>query len=86
MVRIPERSCIGCRKKSGKNAFLRIVRMPDGEFRIDRKGTLAGRGAYLCENKDCLQTAVRHRSLDRSFRTKVPDDFYRTLSEAFGQD
>ena len=78
----PERSCIGCRKKSAKDTLLRIVRMPDGDYRMDRKGTLAGRGAYLCRNTACLQTVIKQRSLDRSFRTKVPEAFYQTLSEA----
>ena len=89
----PQRSCIGCRKKGNKSAFLRIVRLPknasgkekESVFLTDRSGKAMGRGAYLCDNADCLALAIKHHSLERSFRCKLPPELYKQLSEAVSE-
>lgn len=42
----PERSCIGCRKKSSKSSLVRIV-WSEGKLRLDQLQRFPGRGAYL---------------------------------------
>jgi ribosomal protein L7Ae-like RNA K-turn-binding protein len=32
------------------------------------KGRLPGRGAYLCNSRDCIKTAVERKQFDRAFR------------------
>jgi len=45
---IPERTCILCRKKTSKWELFRLC-VKDGKVVLDKKQTLGGRGAYLCE-------------------------------------
>ncbi|MFN4197166.1 MAG: YlxR family protein [Caldimicrobium sp.] len=47
----PERTCVACRKKTLKKELFRFV-VKEGSIVLDEKGTLPGRGAYLC--KECF--------------------------------
>ncbi|MFN3567773.1 MAG: YlxR family protein [Caldimicrobium sp.] len=47
----PERTCVACRKKTLKKELFRFVAI-DGIIILDEKGSLPGRGAYLC--KECF--------------------------------
>jgi hypothetical protein len=54
---IPQRTCIGCRTVLAKKVLVRIVRTPDGVW-IDPTGRLAGRGAYLHNQRSCWEQAL----------------------------
>jgi len=79
----PQRSCIGCRSVREKRDLVRLVLTPDGEFRLDPSGKLAGRGAYLCPQASCLGLAVRRKSFERAFRQPVPRETVAELESRF---
>jgi len=64
------------------------VRRPDGSVVSDPKGTLEGRGAYLCADGSCWQTALKRASLQRALGTRLPEDITTRLEHgdmaAFG--
>jgi len=64
-----------------KSELLRVVRTPQGEVRLDLRGKLPGRGAYVCANPDCLKKAIKTRALDRALETKVPEELILELNE-----
>lgn len=73
MTHLPERTCLGCRRKGGKGEFLRLVRNADGAFDVDVRGKGPGRGAYVCLNLECIRRAVNAKTLTRAFRlTSAP--------------
>lgn len=67
---IPKRTCIACRKVEGKRALIRIVRT-DAGVEVDLSGKKAGRGAYLCANRQCWEVALRGNRLEPALRTKM---------------
>jgi predicted RNA-binding protein YlxR (DUF448 family) len=68
--RVPERTCIGCRRKSGPNSLVRIARRPDGSLAVGRGEP--GRGAWLCAGSEaCFDAAVRRRGFGRALRAEV---------------
>ena len=73
------RRCIGCMESKEKDELLRIVSVDDG-ISLDLAGTAPGRGAYLCRNLECLETAVKKNSFSRVFRKKIESD---TFAEEF---
>ncbi len=75
---IPMRECICCRKKSEKQALVRIVKNEQGFF-VDALQKMQGRGAYLC--KACMKDPLmqKKRPLDRAFRQKVEDSVYEEI-------
>ncbi|MGP1589192.1 YlxR family protein [Oribacterium sp. oral taxon 102] len=83
MKKLPERSCIGCGEKKGKNELIRIVRSPEGEFSLDESSRKNGRGAYLCRNAECLRKAWKRRGLEKSFREAISAEVYEALREEF---
>jgi predicted RNA-binding protein YlxR (DUF448 family) len=57
-----------CRSTTAKRTLHRIVRSPAGTVAYDPTGKAAGRGAYLCGQPDCLDLAVRRRSIQRALK------------------
>jgi predicted RNA-binding protein YlxR (DUF448 family) len=75
--RLPQRTCISCRSTSGKREFVRLVRLPEG-VEVDLTGKKQGRGAYLCPNPDCWETALKKGRIEQALKTKLtPDDRLR---------
>ena len=79
--KIPMRKCIGCNEMKDKKSLVRIVRNNEGVINIDTVGKMPGRGAYICKCTDCFDAAVKAKRLERSFKTKLPDDIYPRLRE-----
>lgn len=78
--KIPMRQCVGCRTMRPKSELLRIVRSPEGEVTFDPTGKKAGRGAYICNDPDCLKKAIKSRGLSRAFEAEIPDEVFGILS------
>ena len=64
----PQRTCVVCRSTTAKRALHRIVRSPDGGVGYDPTGKAPGRGAYLCGQPACLETAIRRHSIQRALK------------------
>ncbi len=82
----PQRQCIGCRQSKEKQELIRIVKTPEGEIVLDRTGRKNGRGAYLCNNEECLKKACKSNALSRSFRMNISEETYRELEREFKND
>ena len=55
MKKIPQRTCLGCNEAKPKNKLIRIVKQSDGKIFVDKTGKAEGRGAYICNNVECLE-------------------------------
>ena len=84
--RTPLRKCIGCNEMKDKKQLIRIVRSNSGEINIDLTGKMSGRGAYICKSVKCFDAAVKAKRLERSFKTKIPDDIYESLRMSLSQE
>lgn len=78
--RVPMRTCIGCGQTMPQKQFIRIIRSPEGEIRLDSTGRANGRGAYLCSNPECLRKAEKRHALTRALKTEIPHEIYATLA------
>ena len=79
MKKVPQRTCIGCNLKKDKRDFIRIVKNKDGKICIDKTGKVEGRGAYLCNDIKCLETAIKTKKMERVFEIKIDNDIYEKL-------
>ena len=77
--KIPMRMCVGCREMKPKASLLRVVKPQEGDAHIDRTGKAAGRGAYVCDNIECLKKAEKIRALDRALDTKIEENVFVQL-------
>jgi predicted RNA-binding protein YlxR (DUF448 family) len=66
---------VACRTARAKRDLRRIVRTPDGRVELDPTGRLAGRGAYVCIDTDCLSIAIAKGALARALQTSLPPAF-----------
>ena len=77
--KVPLRKCVGCNNSFPKSALIRVIRTPEGEIKIDRTGRQNGRGAYICDSKDCFEKARRSKGIERSLDTQIPEEIYESL-------
>ena len=40
---------------------------------------MQGRGAYLCNNIECLKTAIKTKRLEKVFEQQIDNDIYEKL-------
>jgi predicted RNA-binding protein YlxR (DUF448 family) len=80
---LPQRTCIACRSTSDKRELIRVVRTPSGSVEIDLTGKKPGRGAYVCRQASCWDSALKKGRLDSALRTTIaPDDKLRLVEFA----
>ena len=72
--RTPQRTCIACRKVTGKRELIRLVRTADGGVEVDVGGRKAGRGAYLCRSWECWKAGLKAGRLEHRLRTILTED------------
>ena len=80
--KIPVRMCIGCGKMKEKNDLLRLVNTEKYGVIPDVLGKLPGRGAYICPERDCVESAKRSKKPERVFSVKTDDVMYEEIFDA----
>ena len=81
MKSIPQRTCMGCNEKKDKRDLIRIVKTNQNEISIDKTGKQEGRGAYICNNEQCLEKVIKTKRLERSLETKISEETYNNLKK-----
>lgn len=79
MKKIPQRTCMGCNEKKDKKSLIRIVKDNNQNISIDKTGKANGRGAYICNNKDCLEKVIKTKRLERVLETSISEEIYNEL-------
>ena len=79
MKRLPQRTCMGCNTKKDKKDLIKIVKNKDGEISIDKNEKKEGRGAYICNNIECLDKVIKSKRLEKALETKISSEIYESL-------
>lgn len=79
--KIPMRMCTGCGQMKPKRELVRVVKNQAGDVSLDLTGKKAGRGAYICRDRECLQKARKARRLEKAFSCRIPDEIYDKMEE-----
>ena len=90
--KVPMRKCNGCGEMKPKKELVRVVKAPDikdeegnvispGEISLDLVGKKPGRGAYVCNNIECLRAARKTRRIERAFSCQIPSQVYAAMEE-----
>lgn len=77
----PKRMCVACREMKEKREMFRVVKNAAGEIFADFSGKAAGRGAYICNNDECMKRLKKQRLLNKAFSAPVSDEVYRRIEE-----
>ena len=81
---VPERTCIGCRRRAPRHELVRFAAVRDGErlVLVRDDGGLGGRGVYTCASRTCFETALARRGFARAARADVKVD--ASLADGLG--
>ena len=81
--KIPQRMCIACKEKKDKKALIRIVKSKDDVISLDFTGKAAGRGAYICNDINCINKLVKGKLLNKAFEMPIADETYQRIVDEF---
>ncbi len=70
---------MGCNSKKDKKDLIRIVKNKENQISIDRTGKQEGRGAYLCDDIQCLEKVIKSKRLERILDSKISEEIYENL-------
>ncbi len=79
MKKVPMRKCIVSKEQFPKQELIRVVLTPEGNVELDLSGRKNGRGAYLRKDKAVIISAKEKALLNKSLKTKVPNEIYDEL-------
>ena len=79
--KIPQRVCIGCQETKDKKQLIRIVRNKEGEVFYDPTGKANGRGAYICKNIDCFNSAIKNKKIEKAFNKSIDETTQNQLRD-----
>jgi predicted RNA-binding protein YlxR (DUF448 family) len=82
--KIPTRKCVGCGEMKEKKELIRVIKTPEDEILLDITGKANGRGAYICNNAECLRKALKNRGLERSLKAQIPEEVRSRLEKELG--
>lgn len=68
--KLPERTCVACHAKKSQRELLRVAAHQGGVAALDASGRLGGRGAYVCRENVCIETAWKRKGLERALKLK----------------
>ncbi len=77
----PQRTCMGCNSKKDKKDLIRIAKNNKNEIIVDKTGKQEGRGAYICNNPECLEKVIKSKRLERVLETKISEEIYSNLKD-----
>lgn len=69
--KIPQRMCVGCQEMKPKKQLIRVVRTPEEGIEIDHTGKRSGRGAYICQDQECLAKALKGKRLEKALQRSI---------------
>ena len=81
--KIPQRMCIACKIHKDKKELIRVVKAQDGSISLDFTGKKAGRGAYICNDINCIDKMVKNKLLNKAFETPIDEKTYIELKNEF---
>ena len=84
--KIPLRLCVGCREMKPKKDMIRVVKTPENEIILDTTGRKNGRGAYICNDVECLKKAVKSSAIDRSLKINVEKSVYEEMERQMSNE
>lgn len=79
--KIPLRTCVITKEKLPKKDLLRIVRTPEGEVKIDEKGKLNGRGAYIKKDIAILEKIKKSDVLQKKLECNIEESVYEEIEK-----
>ncbi len=79
MKKQPQRTCMGCNTQKDKKQLIRIVKNKEGIISVDKTGKQEGRGAYLCDDIQCLEKVIKSKRLEKRLETKISEEIYEEL-------
>jgi len=74
---VPQRTCVGCREVLPKRSLIRVVRFGE-TVQVDPTGKLAGRGAYLHNQRSCWERGLKG-ALPHALKVELTEEDRNTL-------
>ncbi len=79
-----DRKCVSCGKIQDKKDMIKITKdFSTGRVIINKNSKQFGRSAYLCYNRDCIETGIKKNKISKALRCTLPEDVKGNLINEF---
>ena len=68
-----------------KKELIRIVKTKEQELFIDKTGKQNGRGAYFCDNIECLEKAIKSGRIEKEFEMHISKEMYEDIKKQYNR-
>lgn len=72
------RKCVACSKRNDKSLMIRFAKTTEGII-IDKTGKMDCRGAYVHNDKKCIDILIKKRKLNKAFKAEIQSSVYEEL-------
>jgi len=69
-----------------KRELIRVARIDRDNFCLDLTKKIQGRGAYICDSKNCLERAKRRKAFEHAFKSKRAFEVYKILDKKLTEE
>lgn len=73
------RTCIVCKIKANKYIMHKVVKDCFDRVNVDINFKLDGRGAYVCNNPNCLEVCKKKHLLNKALKCNVDEKVYDNI-------
>lgn len=77
--KLPLRKCVVCGEMKVKNELIRVIKNAENEIMVDTTGRKNGRGAYICNKKECIELAQKNKGIEKSLKCTISPEIYEEL-------
>lgn len=78
--KMPLRKCISCGDKKNKKDLIRVVKNKEEGVILDLTGKKNGRGAYICNDLECLNSIKKTKKLSKVLGCEIPEEIFEELT------
>jgi hypothetical protein len=74
---------VACGRATDKRELVRFIRTAEGYVGVDPTGKANGRGAYVCPQPACFESAIGKRRLASALRASLSEEDVERLRDEF---
>ena len=79
MKKLVMRKCVATNNQFLKSELLRVVKNKDNEVMLDLTGKANGKGAYIQNNIEALEIAIKKKSISRALGIEISEEIYEEI-------
>lgn len=84
MAKVTERKCQACCKIQNRDELIKIVKLNNGELKINPNSKELGRSLYVCRNLECIKILIKKKRIKTALKFNDLEKIEKVEQELLG--